>query len=178
MSCGGMSLAASSLVLKIVDTMKPGCEVTHLRGLLDFVEFKGSEGRFESGTILEGARQPVPYPAVAWKWTCVQSYAWGQTQHINVLELLAFFNYLKYVTSRGGLHASRFFHVLDSRVCSCVIAKGRSSSKLLNRVLRRVSSIVIASDSDVLPMWTISAWNLSDAGSRCHKGPTQKHDAG
>ena len=113
MSRSGISLAASTLVLWIVDTMRAGKELAHLRGLSHFVDFKGSEVRLESGTILEGAHQSVPYPAVALKWTCVQSYAWGQTQHINVLEILAFFKYLKFATSRGGLHGPRLFHVSD-----------------------------------------------------------------
>ncbi len=51
MSRGGISLAASTLVLKIVDTMSPGGEMAHLQGLLDLVDFKGSEVRLESGTI-------------------------------------------------------------------------------------------------------------------------------
>ncbi len=132
--------------------MSLGKELAYLQGLIDLVDFKGSEVWLESGAILEGARQPVPYPAVAWKWTCAQSHSWGQAQHIGVLELLAFCNYSKCVTSRGGLHGSRLFHVLDSRVCSCVIAKGRSSSKLLNRVPCRISSLVIAADCYVLPL--------------------------
>ena len=46
----------------------------------------------EAGEVLEGGRQLVPYPAVAWDWRCVQSYTWQSRQHINVFELLAFFN--------------------------------------------------------------------------------------
>ena len=63
-------------------------------------------------------------------------------------------------------HDMRFFHILDSRVSSCVLAKGRSSSVLLNRILRRVASVLLAADLVVLPLWTISAWNYSDYGSR------------
>jgi hypothetical protein len=132
----------------------------------------------ECGTILEGARQPIPYPAIGWSWTCVQSYAWQQTQHINVLELAAFFNYLKRLSSDSTEHSARFFHILDSRVSSCVLAKGRSSSKLLNRCLRRVAGYLLASDLYVLPLWTISAWNFSDAASRSHYGPAPIFDDG
>ena len=61
---------------------------------------------------------------------------------------------------------TRAFHIFDSRVCSCVIAKGRSSSKVLNRPLRRYCASALASDSCILPLWIISSWDFSDSGSR------------
>ena len=72
----------------------------------------------------------------------------------------------------------RFFHVFDFRVCSCVIAKGRLSSRVLNRVLRRVASLLLASDSYALPLRTISAWNFPDAGSRVLCPAAFSNDAG
>ena len=63
-------------------------------------------------------------------------------------------------------HSCRFLHVLDSRVVSCVLAKGRSSSSKLNRVLRRVSALMLASDVYVFPLWTVSGWNFADFGTR------------
>ena len=132
---------------------------------------KGSDVRLETGELLDGARQPIPYPAIVWDWRCVQSYAWRQTQHINVLELLAFFNYLKRLCMNPKVHATRILHVLDSQVSACVVAKGRSSSHVLNRVLKRVGALSVASDVYVFPLWTISSWNFSDAGSRAWLGP-------
>jgi hypothetical protein len=174
----GMSAAAANMVLNFLKNMVPGSEKAHLVGLLSAVDFRGSDVRLESGTILEGARQPVPYPAIGWDWKCIQSYPWQQSQHINVLELVAFFNFLKRLSRDPAEQSQRFFHVLDSRVSSCVLAKGRSSSKLLNRCLRRVAGFLLASDLYVLPLWTISSWNFSDAGSRSHVGPANPRDAG
>ena len=156
---------ATSHVIHIMQTMQAGKESEHLRQLLDLVDFRGSDFRLDSGSVLEGARQCVPYPAFCWAFKCVQSYSWKQSQHINVLELLAFFNFLRKIVAEGE-SSFRFLHVLDSRVAACVIAKGRSSSKILNRLLRRISSLSLAADSYTLPLWTISSWNFSDAGSR------------
>ena len=36
-----------------------------------------------------------PYPSFPWKWKSVQSYAWVHEQHINILEFMAFYNYLR-----------------------------------------------------------------------------------
>jgi hypothetical protein len=162
----GVAFHAAKAVLGLMSTMHPGREENHLTGLLDLVDFRGSDVRLDTGAILEGSRQPIPYPAICWDWSVVQSYAWKQTQHINVLELLAFFNYFRSLASFSVLHSQRILHVLDSRVCSCVLSKGRSSSKLLNRVLRRILGVSLAADLYVLPLWTISAWNFADAGSR------------
>ncbi len=158
----------------LVSTKRPGGEVEHLRDLLDIVDFRGSDVRLDIGVVLEGSRQPIPYPAICWDWTCLQAYSWKQSGHINVLELIAFFNYFLSLASFSDRHGHRLLHVLDSRVCSCVLSKGRSSSKLLNRVLRRILGVSLAADFYVLPLWTISAWNFADAGSRtfCPTGIT------
>ena len=156
--------------MKLLGSVEAGREVEHLSQLHNFLDLRGSDVRLDTGSVLEGARQCVPYPAFAWQWQCTQSYAWTQTQHINVLELLAFLNFLRQFTAKDG-NAIRFYHVLDSRVSSCVLAKGRSSSKLLNRILRRVTALLLASDAYCLPLWTISSWNFSDVGSRCSRPP-------
>ena len=174
----GVALHAAEAVVSLLATMKRGGEQKHLLGLLDIVDFRGSDVRLDSGTILEGLRQPIPYPAIAWGWQVRQSDPWRQTGHINVLELIAFFNYLRYVSAQTSGHHFRLLHVLDSRVCACVLAKGRSSSKLLNRTVRRILGTTLAADFYVLPLWAISAWNFADAGSRVYPGPAVPPDAG
>ena len=140
--------------------------------ILEYVDFKGSDVRLKNGTVLDGPRQAVPYPAFIWDWKCVQSYSWAQSQHINVLELLVFLNYVKLHVLNPSHHSARFLHVLDRRVCSCVRSKGRSSSCILNRIRRRIVALLFASDLYVLPLWTISVWNFSDHGSRAIPCPS------
>ena len=137
--------------MRLLGTLEVGGEEEHLNFMLRRTDFKGSDVRLETGELLDGARQPIPYPAIVWDWRCVQSYAWRQTQHINVLELLAFFNYLKRLCMNPKVHATRILHVLDSQVSACVVAKGRSSSHVLNRVLKRVGALSVASDVYVFP---------------------------
>ena len=146
--------------------MCPGQEQKHLRLLLQCGDFRGSDVILSNQEVVSEDRQLAPYPAFAWQWESVQSYAWSQTQHINVLEFTAFLNYIRSITRSTRVHSHRLFHVLDSRVCSCIIAKGRSSSRLLNRLCRRFTGFALASDLYVLPLWTISKWNFSDAASR------------
>ena len=71
----------------------------------------------------------------------------------------------------------RLSHIVDSRVVSCVLAKGRSSSKLLNRLLRRICSILVAADLYLLPLWIISQWKFGDIPSRVVGRPPDHGDA-
>ena len=153
-------------VQKLLTTVTCGKESERLSHVLEFCDFRGSEVSLREGTVSEGHRQVIPYPAMVWAWRSVQAYAWQQPQHINVLELIVFFNYLRACVRVPGNHSSRILHVLDSRVASCVIAKGRSSSCKLNRILRRVSALLLASDVYVFPLWTVSGWNFADYGTR------------
>eukprot|EP00971_Amphidinium_carterae_P227528 4513234-Amphidinium_carterae.1 len=59
---------------------------------------------------------------------------------------------------------------MDSRVCQGVLSKGRSPSVRLNNMMRRIAAVMIASNTYVLGLWTLSAWNISDIPSRIHGG--------
>ena len=167
----GKASEAAAEVEAILATMRPGAEAEHLHAMYRRVDLRGSDVRIDSGAILEGSRQVTPYPAGAWKWQCVQAYPWAAKQHINVLEFVAFFNYIRGQCKSTNCFNKRYLHVFDSRVCSCVVAKGRSSSFLLNRCLRRYMAYVVAADVYVVPLWTISAWNYCDEGSRGYPDP-------
>ena len=162
----GVAAKVCDEVAKLVSTMQFGNEKAHLEHVLQFCDFRGSEVSLREGTVNDGQRQTIPYPATAWDWKCIQSYPWKSSQHINVLELVAFFYFLSACSVKADLHGYRFLHIVDSRVVSCVLAKGRSSSTKLNRILRRVASLLLAADLYALPMWTISGWNFADFGSR------------
>ncbi|CAE7227476.1 unnamed protein product [Symbiodinium sp. CCMP2592] len=106
--------------------------------------------------------RPAPYPAFRWHWKDVLSYKWKQPQHINVLELTAFLAELRRRTRDLTQHNHRFFCIVDSLVTFYVLGKGRSSSKRLNRICRRVTALTLASGVLPISLWTISKWNFSD----------------
>ena len=94
------------------------------------------------------------------------SYKWKQPQHINVLELTAFLSELRRRSRDQTQHNHRFFCIVDSLVTFYVLGKGRSSSKRLNRICRRVTALTLASGLIPVSLWTISKWNFSDGASR------------
>ena len=76
---------------------------------------------------------------------------------------------LMYLRRRARSMASRqkrHLLIVDSQVVAGVMAKGRSSSRRLNRVCRRMLALEVATDNYPLVVWTISKWNFSDFASR------------
>ncbi|CAE7290874.1 unnamed protein product [Symbiodinium sp. CCMP2592] len=67
-----------------------------------------------------------------------------------------------------GATWKRFFCIVDSLVTFYVLGKGRSSSKRLNRICRRITAISLATGLIPITLWTISKWNFSDGASRPH----------
>ena len=158
-------------VATMVATMKPGNERAHLLSLLRFVDLRGTDVHLCSGQLLGGSTQRQPYPAFGWDWRRYQAYPWRAPGHINVLELTAVYNYVVEFSKSLDSHDCRSFIVLDSRVAAAVLAKGRSSSRALLRILRRMLPFILASNVVLLPLWTLPCWNFADGASRqfeCH----------
>ena len=70
----------------------------------------------------------------------------GNEDQINILEMEALVLYLKKRCCRAGRMSQRLFHVFVSKVCIAIVAKGRSSSKRLNRKSRQLLSLELAAD--------------------------------
>ena len=159
-----VSHEASDALCKMLRTMAPGSEARHLHELIRFADHRGSEIRV---ALWSGAAdQLFPYPAFAWKWKTVQSYAWHHDQHINILEFTAFFNYLRSLANKKHLQHMRLFHVFDSKVVCGVLGKGRSPSRRMNRCCRRLLPLLLGMDWYVMTLWTISGWEYADRASR------------
>ena len=60
----------------------------------------------------------------------------------------------------------RILNVVDSLVTYYALTKGRSGSKRLNRSLRRIMALNLASKSVLVSLWTLSKWNYADVASR------------
>ena len=101
-----------------------------------------------------------------WTWTVLQSYAFKQTQHINVLKLRAIVNYMRMRCRDTQKHRARVLLFVDSQVVCSVVAKGRSSSQQLNAVLQRMSGLVIATDTRIAVGWSRSDPDPADKLSR------------
>ena len=157
---------AESLALR-ESFMAKGREKEHLAALLRQATYRGSDVR--SYLEVDGQMHEQPYLAMRWQWRTIMSYAWRQEAHINELELLAVAVFLKRRARTRTQQHLRFFHALDSMVSRGVLAKGRSSSRRLNKVARRCRAYLLAMDNYMFPLWPISRWNFADKASRAHE---------
>lgn len=162
----GVRLEVAPAILSLVGYLVKGSEGLHLSELLRHRDYRGSDVRLSTQTLVEGSRQEWPYPAFVWRWESKQAYGWKHQQHINVLEFMAFLTNVRSCTNSVASHGRRIFHIFDSKVAAAVAAKGRPSAKVLNRPLRRYAAFSIAANFYVQCLWTISSWNFADAASR------------
>ncbi len=137
------------------------------------MEFRGSDVRLDLGMFYRPDVAPrTSIDPSRWSWSVAHSYPFRQAEHINVLELRAILHTLEWRARTATFHSCRFLHLSDSQVCLSVLNKGRSSSRKLNRLLRRISALCLA--LNVLPLW---AWvesrlNPADEPSRRFDAPT------
>ena len=159
------SLVANELTA-ISALMWPGKEREHLRDMMRRIDHRGSDVQLRASEPTRASAQLTPYPAFRWVWKVVASYPWYLKGHITELEMKVFLYHLRQEAELPELFAKRFLHVLDSQVSTAVIAKGRSSSRILNFTLRQCAALLLVKDLYPLVAWTLSKWNFSDLGSR------------
>ena len=98
-------------------------------------------------------------------WTELFAYRFRANDHINVLELVALVSLLRRLSNQG-VRRQRILCCVDSRVVLGAATKGRSSSRKLNHVLRKLAYECLASSLTVDLLWVPSWANPADAPSR------------
>lgn len=73
---------------------------------------------------------------------------------------------VKYQVERLKSHDCRIFHITDSYICMSIVSKGRSSSKQLQRVLRRLTATLLAHGLHLVIAHVESTENPTDFMSR------------
>jgi len=107
-----------------------------------------------------------------WQWRTVVRSRWKTKEHINVLEARAYVGSLRWRARRETSIGSRFVHLLDSTVTISAMAKGRSSSRRLQRPLRQASAVILATGFSPVLGFVRSHRNPADKPSRA--GPPVK----
>lgn len=160
----GLCERASQALFQLEEGMRRGLEKDHLASMARRASIRGADVRLF--LTVDETPQELPYPAYRWFWKEKLSFAWRISEHINYLEIRAFLAMLKRRVRQTRLHATRYLHVVDSAVTRGAISKGRSSSPQVNKLLRKVCALCLASDVYPLVAWTISRWNFADLASR------------
>ena len=165
-----------------VKQSQPDAEVSGLvTHFLRIAEKGGTDVRLDIG---------VPFRAKAWprsgiqshlfQWAIVHGYSWRHEAHINALELQAVLNSVKWRVRRASNCCHRALVLIDSQVVCAIIAKGRTSSSKLQRSLRSLNAICLASGLFLTVAYVDTGNNPADIPSRwseqseCLSGPTSR----
>ena len=162
-----VNLAAAEELARWENSLKQGEEELHLRKLLTMASYRGTDIRaYVTVEDEDATRHEIPYPALCWRWKTLMAFAWDREAHINELELATVAALIKHRGRSSAHFRRRWILIVDSMVTRGALAKGRSPSRRLNRLLRRSAAALLATDSYLFPLWTISRWNFSDGAPR------------
>ena len=130
-------------------------------------EFRGSDVRLDLNVAYRpDAMVRTTIDPRRWVWKVAQAWKWQRREHINLLELRCILRTLEWRARSSTFHSCRFLHLSDSQICLSVLAKGRSSSRKINRILRRICALCLALNLYPLWAWIMSKLNPADAPSR------------
>ena len=89
-----------------------------------------------------------------------------QQEHINKLELRAVLTSIRWRIFKQRIKKTRFLHLVDSLVSLHILKKGRSSSRSLQRIIKKINALLLLSHTLVLLGYVDTASNPADAPSR------------
>eukprot|EP00438_Fugacium_kawagutii_P025236 Skav236125 [mRNA] locus=scaffold900:158683:159951:- [translate_table: standard] len=133
-------------------------------------EYRGSDVRLDVGTLYRPNCCPrATVNAHRWLWHEIHHYRFERQEHINVVEMRAYLHTLEWRLRNAGFGDTRALHLCDSQVVIAVSTKGRSSSRQLNRLLRKLGAMTIAGGVYPILAWIESHLNPADGPSRYYE---------
>ncbi|CAK0810274.1 unnamed protein product, partial [Prorocentrum cordatum] len=114
-------------------------------GLLQHADHRGSRIRLDVGLPFRAKAWPrAPIATDRWQWQAVLSHQWRWFgRHIDELEMQEVLAALKWFARKGDRRHSRLGILVDSQVVLSVCAKGRSSSRRLNHLVKRIDAQIL-----------------------------------
>ena len=130
-------------------------------------EYRGSDVRLDVGSLY----RPDSFPRAGvspnkWIWHVAHHWPFRHPEHINLLEMRALIKTFEWRCRNSNFGDVRALHLCDSQVVLSVSVKGRSSSRRLNKLLRKYAAVQLAGGIFPLVAWIESHLNPADAPSR------------
>ena len=101
-----------------------------------------------------------------WDWKILFSSRWEFSSHINSLELRMIVQAARWRARKVDSFSTRWLHLADSMVCNYILSKGRTSSHLLQPLVRQHAALLLALNSVELHGHVDSTENPTDKASR------------
>ena len=144
-----------------------------VRKLGSLMSTKGTDillqAKSEPSTSYDRLRTSVP--SKLWVWQTACSWNWkkpqsGVPEHINKLELRALLTAVKWRIMKVKQSRARFIHLVDSLVALRSVNKGRSSSRKLRAIVKKISAWLLLSGTCCVLGYVDTGQNPADAPSR------------
>ena len=131
------------------------------------VELRGSDIRLDTGTLFRPDCCPrASVDPLKWEWRHCRAFRWRRSEHINILEMKAALHAIQWRGRRSAYRNFRTMILIDNQSVLAVMAKGRSSSRKINLLLRRLAALCCALNVYLLVCWVDTADNPADEASR------------
>ena len=131
------------------------------------VEHRGSDIRVDTGDLFRADAYPrSAIDPLKWEWRHCRAFRWQRQEHINLLELRAALHAVQWRSRRVAYCDLRTMLLIDNQAILAVIAQGRSSSKKVNNLLRRLAALCCTLNIYLLVCWVDTADNPADEASR------------
>lgn len=133
-----------------------------VRQLARKVSQNGSDIRVSVGQPTNPKLYPrQSIPANFWTWKITLKRRWECKEHINALELS-----LQWRLEHHACSNMRVLHLSDSAVSISILAKGRTSSKALIHIVRKINSLQLLFNIYLMSVHVDSMQNPTDEASR------------
>ena len=131
------------------------------------VNHTGSDVSLSLGVALSGkATAHASLQAGWWIWRILFTSRWKFKSHINYLEMKVILQTILWRSRFASSLNSRWLHLADSMVCNFILSKGRTSSLLLQPLVREANSVLLALNAVQYQAHVDSGENPTDAASR------------
>ena len=135
--------------------------------LLRRTNHTGSDVRITTGALMNPRRYPRQSVSPTWwRWQQIFATRWKYSEHINSLEIRAIYLTLLWKLRQRKFVCRRMFHVTDSYVAMSILSKGRTSSKALQPLVRKLCALLLAAQTQLILAHVDSSENPTDEGSR------------
>ena len=152
---------------RYLDNPEETRELALVRHYATLSSHRGSDVAIASAAASAKLVQIKGINPLEWEWDDVLATQWKVLgEHINVYEMRAYLLALRWRTRYSRCIGSKFLHLVDSRVSLGVVAKGRTTSWNLRKVLSKINAICLAGSLAPLLGYCRSHLNPADAPSR------------
>jgi len=130
------------------------------------VNHTGSDVRLLTGEPMTKKGSHGSMRAWWWQWSHLFKVQWLHPTHINFLEMKMIFLTLLWKGRDPAKINKRWLHLEDSMVCVYILTKGRTSSRLLQPLAKKIGALQLFLGSTVMHGHVGSLENPTDAASR------------